>query len=475
MAKTTATKTRTRASDQLRKGAEPTSKKSPPRASAKVRFLEPVPVSELEKNREEAAEAERVELSAHSGEMVEVASPPEEEGIPAEEVLEEKRKIPKATSMEMFPFGSDGKVAIAAMTPDKLKQLTFISTYSSRDPQSTSPRQHGYQRDPMESRFPAIGRYYAKDNNRHRIPALVASVRVYTPKDQERFIELFNEHNIAQIHKEFGRSVFSMVDGQHRMGGLYWAWENLDNFNAEIPVTVYFGLTYPEEAAFFDTINTLQRKLPKALIEATKVHLDSSDTSHAQYIRVVAEGLAQDRDSVWQGLVNMTGARDVKLPVTYEGLRRATSSLLHERLVGRLRVRNMDPEDVAKRYWKEVSTACWNAWENAPRQVENEEGEIVEVATSYRIKDLVGVAALSKLGGDVIATALDLSKDDTEFWGVVVNLVSKLGAVDWEKRKNNPWMNTSAGFAGQVPLYEMLYRLVYMDEAPGVAVPVDEA
>ena len=476
MAKTTGTTkaktttTRTRASEQLRRAAEkaPTQK-----VQAAVRFLEPVAVSDLDERRKISQSAERVELSAHSGEMVEVATPAED--IPeAVEVLEEKRRIPKASKMSLSPFGSDGRVAIACMTPDKLKQLAFISTYSSKDPQSSSPRQHGYQRDPMESRFPPIGRYYAKGDNRHRIPSLIASARVYTPQDQERFIELFEMHDVEQIHKEFGKSVFSIVDGQHRMGGLYWAWENLDDFNAEIPVNIYFGLNYAEEALFFDTINTLQRKLPKALIEATRVHMDSGDTSHAQFLREVAESLAQDGDSVWQGLINMTGARNPALPVSFEGLRRATASLMSERLVSRLRGRKLEPEDVAKKYWMHVSRSCAQAWENAPRQMVNEEGETVEIPTKYRIKDLVGVAALSKLGGDVIATSLDISRTDQEFWDSVVNLVTKLGAVDWEKRKENPWMNTSAGFAGQGPLYDMLYRLVYLDKAPGVEVPMDE-
>ena len=465
---TTATKTRKktqpRASEQLRRGA-----------ASSIRFLEPVNVADLEKHRNASEEAERVELSAHSGEMVEVAAPAPEVGPEVAEVIEKKRSIPKASLMALSSFGTLSKVAVAAITPEKLKALAFISTYSSKDPQSSSPRQRGYQRDPMESRFPAIGRYYAKGENRYRIPSLTASVRVYTPKDQERFIEMFNDHDIAGIHKEFGRSVFSIVDGQHRMGGLYWAWENDTEFNAEIPVMVYFGLNYAEEALFFDTINTMQRKLPKALIEATKVHMEADDTSHAQFIRVISEGLAEDGDSVWQNQVNMTGARDAKLPVSYEGLRRATSYLLPERLVSRLRVRDMDPETSAKRFWLEVSKACEKAWEGQPREEVNEEGETVEVPAKYRIKDLVGVAALSKLGGDILATALDLSKNDTEFWDAVVDLVSKLGAVDWEKRRGNPWMNTSAGFAGQVPLYEMLYRLVYMNEAPGVAVPVESA
>jgi hypothetical protein len=49
-------------------------------------------------------------------------------------------------------------------------------------------------------------------------------------------------------------------------------------------------------------------------------------------------------------------------------------------------------------------------------------------------------------------------------------MVSKLGQIDWEKREGNPWTSAGAGFAGMTGLYKMLYELVYLDKAPGVAV-----
>ena len=450
--------TRRRASEQLSKG------------TAAVRFMEPAPALIVT----ESGDSERVELSAYAGEVVEVAAPAPTAPSVAE-ITEARRAEIKQPKMRIEAYTDSGKSGLATLTPDRLKALAFISTYSTQDPQSSSPRQHGYQREPMSARFPGIGRYYAKGENRHLITPIIASARVYTEKDQKRFVDLFNEGDIKGIHDEFGKHVFSIVDGQHRLGGLYWAWQNLDTFNADIPVMVFFGLNYAEEATFFDVINTNQRKLPKALIEATKVHMEAGDKSHAQFIREVAFALAQDGDSVWKGLVNMTGARDPEKPVSYEGIRRATQNMLPERMVNRLKQREYDPEDVAKKYWDMVRRACAPAWEDRPRMVWNSEGEEVEEPVKYRIKDLVGVAALSKLGQDVITTALDKSEDEEQFWDVVSELVSKLGAVDWEKRRGNPWVASSAGFAGMGQLYELLYDLVYSDRAPGVAVEPDEA
>lgn len=361
-----------------------------------------------------------------------------------------------------------GKSALATLTPDLLKKLAFISTYETKDPRSSSPQQHGYQREPMTARFSGIGNYYAQGQNSFLIPPIIASARVYTPEDIERFNELFNAGDIASIHREFTRSAFSIVDGQHRMGGLYYAWEKYPEFNADVPVMIFYGLNYKEEATLFDDINTTQRKLPRALIEATKLHVESGDPGHAQTVREIAFAVAQDGDSVWKDLINMTGARDPNRSVTYEGLRRATNQMFPERLLSRLRNLGFVPEQVAKKYWDLVSKACAVAWNEQTRPITREDGSVEDEKPAYRLKDLVGVASLAKLAEDMMTTSLDKSQNNQDsFWESLTDMVSKLGAVDWEKRSNNPWMASQAGFAGQKDLYDILYKLVYLDESPG--------
>lgn len=426
-----------------------------------------------------AAEAKAAEAKAQE----EQATAPEPEVEATEETAPEGIVMLKASekaeaikakhaesSMSLATALVPGKSHIATLTPDALKELAFISTYESKDSQSTSPTQRGYQREPMESRFPGIGRYYARGDNRNTITPIIASARVYNQEDRNRFNTLFNRGEIGTIHKEFTKSVFSIIDGQHRMNGLHWAWENVKNFNAQVPVIVFYGLRYEEEAQLFDDINTNQRKLPKALIEATKVHMEFGGESHAQKIREIAFALAQDGDSPWNGLVNMTGAHAPDKPVTFEGLRRATATMFPDRINSRLAQRNLNPQLVAKRYWSMVSKACAPAWNNHPREVVNEDGDVEEVLVAYRLKDVAGVAALSRLGESILATSLDKSaKDDSVFWDSMSDLVSQLGAVDWEKRSDNPWQSFGAGFAGARGLAEVLYALVYMDKYPGVS------
>lgn len=361
-----------------------------------------------------------------------------------------------------------GKAAMATLTPEKLKELAFISTYNSKDEQSSSPHKNGYQREPMAARFPGIGRYYARGHNRHLIPPLIASARIYNPTDQVKFNKLFAAGDMRGIHKEFGPSAFSIVDGQHRMGGLYWAWENIEDFTADVPVMIFYGLHYAEEAQLFDDINTSQRKLPKALIEATKVHMEAGAKSHEQFIREVAYALAKDGDSVWNGMVNMTGGPEEKhKPVSYEGMRRSTGNMFPVNLVTRLQDRKFRVDKVAKKYWEMVSKACAPAWEGHGRETIDDEGYIGIEEVSYKIHDLAGMGALARLGQDILSTSLEKGDTEEDFWSACADLVSRLGVVDWEKKPDNPFVATSAGFAGASGLYKILFALVYLDKEPG--------
>lgn len=358
----------------------------------------------------------------------------------------------------------NGRTAFATLSANKLHELAFISTYSTRDPQSPAIHKEGYQRDPMHSRFPQIGRYFSKPENKDFIPPLLVNVRVYTPAEKNKFLTLFNKADVKGIHKAFGRSVFSIIDGQHRSGGLYWAWANMEDWNEAVPVHMIFGLKFEDEAQKFDDVNTTQRKLAKALIEITKLHLNRGEESHAQKVREAGERLAKDADSVWYGKVNMTGKPGTGLSMTYEGVRGSLNRMLPATLLTRLESRGMNEATVVKKYWHMIAEACAPAWEEHQRQEDGAERD-----TKYRLKELAGFWALCTLGRDLINTALDKSENDDEFWDAMTDLVSKLSVVDWEKRSDNAWMVFGAGKAGGDALYPVLHDLVYADKYPGIS------
>jgi DGQHR domain-containing protein len=358
-----------------------------------------------------------------------------------------------------------GRMALAGMAPAEMERLFFVSSFSVPDPNSPAPRKHGYQRDPMLPRLPGIARYFLEGDNQYLITPIIVSVRLDDEEEIEEFIELFNAGDIDGIHKRWYRGVVSVVDGQHRYLGLVRAHNGDPDFNPVVPVMLYFGLNYAEEAELFDIINSTQRKLPKALIEVTKGDItEAGAQSHDQTIRTITFALVRDKDSVWFDDVNMTGARQPDKPVTYEGLRRSTGNMFPAEILSRVLAKGLNPEAVAKEYWKLVAEACPEAWNKRPEEgVDPETGEIVEVPVDYRLKELVGVASLAKLGKDIIASALEAPR----FSERLSDLVSLLSEVNWAKEEGNPWMASQAGFAGQKDLYTMLYALVYVGRKPG--------
>ncbi len=368
-------------------------------------------------------------------------------------------------AMKVHTVVVPNRMAFATLTPADMQDLFFVSSYSAVDPNSPAPRQHGYQRDPMDPRLPGIARYFLTDDHQYLITPIIVSVRLEDEGDIKEFIELFNRGDIHGIHDRWYRGVVSVVDGQHRYLGLVRAYDADEEFNPVVPVMLYFDLDYEGEADMFDIINSTQRKLPKALREVTKGDITQvGSPSHDQVIRTIAFALARDKDSVWYEQVNMTGARNPDRPVTYEGLRRSTQNMFPTELVGRLRAKDLSPEQVAKQYWSMVAEACPDAWNDRLREeVDPVTGDLLEVDVNYRLKELVGVASVAKLGKDIITSSLEAVHFDER----MSDLVSLLSEVDWVKEEGNPWMASQAGFAGQKDLYTMLHNLVYLGVKPG--------
>jgi DGQHR domain-containing protein len=368
----------------------------------------------------------------------------------------------------------EGESYAATFTPEAASELFFVSTYDTKDPHSNAHDKHGYQRPPDPKRFPKIAKYYKTNDNISKITPLILSVRLKEPRDVINFVELMKAGDVEGI-KELGDAVISVVDGQHRFRGLEHAWKEDADFSPDIPVTLYFGLSFVDEAQLFDDINVNAKKLPKALIEITKGEIsETGERTYQQQIRVVAIDLCRDHDSVWgprlndegvrEDQVNMTGVRDPNRKVTYEGIRRSTANMYPKRLLGR--INRLGPDkltELAKLYWEEVALICDTAWNATPKIEKDEDGNDVEVKVDYRLKDLVGVASLAKLGKDVIEEYVNSGLNEQ----VLKDRVKKLEVVNWEKGDQaNKWMKGQAGFAGQKELYERLYRWVYGDIGP---------
>jgi hypothetical protein len=118
----------------------------------------------------------------------------------------------------------------------------------------------------------------------------------------------------------------------------------------------------------------------------------------------------------------------------------------------------------AKTYWAMVSEVCGKAWFGGGSREEIDEatGRTIEVPIKYRLKDLVGVASLSRLAREIISRALE-HKDPT---AMIRERVAKLEVVDWEKRNGNLWMTSQAGFSGQADCFKLLFDWVFNNKRP---------
>lgn len=373
------------------------------------------------------------------------------------------RTAPKVPTIGLLGVISENREALGFMTPPAMKELLFISHFEAEDPESPAPDKHGYQRQPMMERIPKIAKFYLDDDPTARTSPLTLSVRLRDNDKIKDFLDLFEKGDHVALAKKYGKTAISVVDGQHRFLGLVEANRIKPSFNPQIPVQLNFGLTFEDEAKLFDVVNSTQRKLPRALIEATKVDVtEVGAMDHSQRLRLIAYHIAKDEGSPWNGLVNMTGGTS-KLPVSFEGVRRSTGQMFPKELLERLTTAEKTPEEVAVQYWSLVAEACETAWNDTPRTVMNDDGPDEVVAVKYRIKELVGLAGLSKLGQNIITSALEHADFDKR----MKDLVSKLKDVDWEKTPDNPWMSRQqAGMAGQPGLHTMLYRWVYSGIRP---------
>jgi DGQHR domain-containing protein len=373
--------------------------------------------------------------------------------------------------MKMSQFKSSASIlwtsplreAIVAIKVKNLAHL-FVSTYDTQDPDSPAPNKHGYQRNPDDKRFKQIGAYFAE--NPHLVPPILVSVRLKTNSDISKASELIASENFKELKSTFGSHIASVIDGQHRIGGMLHVAKNDKDF-AEylVPIALFFGLGYEQEAEVFNTINSSQRKLPKALIEVTKGDIsERGEVSHAQLVRKIAFGVARDKDSAWFDQINMTGGRSPGQKVTYEGLRRSVANMFPANLLSRVKQAGLNPlEDVAKPFWKYIEELFPDAWNGTTRTVRDADtGELREEIVQYRLKELVGVASLSRLGQDIVSSSVEACQEyGVDFKLAMKKKMSRLAHVDWEKTDSNPWMASQAGFAGQSKLYGDLHRLVY--------------
>jgi DGQHR domain-containing protein len=351
-------------------------------------------------------------------------------------------------------------------------QVIFTPTIQEPDEESTRTgpsayRRLGYQRPADATRVSKIGKFYRTDDILGFTTPLAVAVRrgISIASVQQLVPRALSEDPsaISELHH-----ALAIIDGQHRALGAMSA--SSDDFDLFVIVLLIHGLAYPEETTAFDVINTTPKRLPKALVEWNRFGItDAGQSTYEHDLREIAVTLATDPASVWYEQVNLTATgREPGRKVTLEGLRRSTENMLK---AGGLRHLKFERQmQLVRDYWAAIANVFSDAWNDDQPLVEAPDGSLHEAGSNveidgrttrlpryeYRIKELVGVASLAKLGGDILAEALG-NANPTEY---IREEVEKIAAVNW--RKNDPdnrWMRSQAGFAGQKELYDALAYL----------------
>lgn len=111
-------------------------------------------------------------------------------------------------------------------------------------------RKTGFQRFLNKSRARAIAKYL--DANKGSIPApIILSAQEITELEFDK----------GKIYFKPDESAFLVLDGQHRLFGY-----GESDYNYNIPVVIYSGLSLPQEVSLFIDINTNQKGVPSALL-----------------------------------------------------------------------------------------------------------------------------------------------------------------------------------------------------------------
>jgi DGQHR domain-containing protein len=357
----------------------------------------------------------------------------------------------------------DGSMVFATMNPAAMAELLFVSDWTITDQDSPSPDKRGYQRPIKSARIPTIAKYFVShfEAGDLRIPPVILSVRHVAAADRETFISLLRAGDIEAIHSRFSHRAVCIVDGQHRTGGGFDALIRLGGkFDVLFPVVAYFDLDYETEADWFTVINSTAQPIPKSLLEWTKLDItEAHSDSPEQRIRRITERLASEANAPFENEVNFGGGRQLGRHITFEGLRRSTTDFFggpKARLLERIIEEGIDPYTFSRDYWRAVIEACSEAWQADPA------GPV-----KYRIKELVAIAALAKLGATLTEQAIIQGQHGAKIAKFVAEKATRLSSVDWTKDDTNQWMRPQAGFAGQTPLYEILKDWVLLGRQPG--------
>ena len=344
-------------------------------------------------------------------------------------------KVP-AMRITQRGFGSNGEevsLLVTAMPLCRLKEYTEVDKWSPDNAE-------GYQRPPIERRLRDVAKYVQAEQG-----ILPTSVLLATRPDDEHRI-LFESGSQVGDFGEWGTltipdgAVLYVVDGQHRMSGVNFAYEKSGDPEFEkypFPVTIMENVDRYREMKHFSIINTRQRKMPTDIVDRHLViqqeregldMLAAGNRGLKEYRQATATRIVDElyeADSPWFHQIAIPGVpgRDQGL-VRQHAMVASLNPVMKDNWVQSVRPQEENLVKLLCNYWN----ALRDTWPDA-----------FDSPKDYRIQATVGLYSLHMVLPVVIQRCLtdgDLSRKK------IATLMegTEIGASFWHKQGGDPYV-----------------------------------
>lgn len=324
------------------------------------------------------------------------------------------------------------KYFLGTLHASEIKELTMVPVVTMSPPSTESPdlqlnedSEEGYQRAGDPKRMDLIADF-VKKRPACVIPPVLLSCRgqwAFEPSSKNSAVGTLVADNLAAI-----------VDGQHRLGGLWRIAKNQDSpaelRNRVIPFMAVADMTLEDEKQEFVDINGNQRGVKKSLLR----YLDR----HASFSGRAATALMEDEESVFKGRIDEQKKRDWTII-----LFGAAQDCVNEMFGRSLQIKRFDPErntgqqepalEFTLLYWRTIRDSLPKFWSDADRMppvgIRKSKEQPGTTGFKYRLLEETGLRAFSRLACDLFAmTWMDALH--TPSWDTITQYLTALGSSD---------------------------------------------
>ena len=318
---------------------------------------------------------------------------------------------------------------LGTLHASEIKELTMVPVVTMSPPVGEDPElqlnensQDGYQRAGDPGRMQKIADFVMKR------PACVIPPVLLSCRGQWLFEPTSKNSSIGTL---VANDLAAIVDGQHRLGGLWRLARDTSSpselRNRVIPFMAVADMTLEDEKQEFVDINGNQRGVKKSLLRYLDRHLTFSGRA--------ATALMEDEESVFKGRIDEQKKRDWSLM-----LFGAAQDCVDEMFGRALQIKKFNPENNSQQqesalefallYWRTVRDSLPTFWSDIdympPVDTHKSKQQPGTRAFRYRLLEETGLRAFSRLACDLFAmTWMDALHAPS--WDTITQYLTTLG------------------------------------------------